>query len=57
MSENLQKLVLDTLAADDAIKDTRTLTLPGQTGTASSSDDQIVILGALNSLLSREVSL
>lgn len=55
MSEALQKLILDTLDAESTIKDTRSLVLPGQTASASSNEDQIVILGALNSLLSREV--
>ncbi|KAF8974446.1 hypothetical protein BDZ97DRAFT_1911627 [Flammula alnicola] len=55
MSEALQKLVLDTLESQSSIKDTRSLVLPGQVQPASSSEDQIVILGALNSLLSREM--
>ncbi|KDR83606.1 hypothetical protein GALMADRAFT_55520 [Galerina marginata CBS 339.88] len=56
MSEALQKLILDTLESQSAIKDTRSLVLPGQTATASTNEDQIAILGALNSLLSREAS-
>lgn len=55
MSEALQQLVLDTLDASGEISDTRSLTIPGQTGLATSHDTQIIILGALNSLLSREV--
>lgn len=55
MSEALQQLVLDTLDASGEIPDTRSLTIPGQTAPASSHDAQITILGALNSLLSREV--
>ena len=55
MSEALQQLVLDTLDASGEISDTRSLTIPGQTGLATSHDAQITILGALNSLLSREV--
>lgn len=55
MSEALQQLILDTLDASGEIPDTRSLTIPGQTGLATSHDTQITILGALNSLLSREV--
>ncbi|KAF8205089.1 phenylalanine-tRNA ligase [Pholiota molesta] len=55
MSEALQKLILNTLDAQSSINDTRELVLPGQTRPASSNEDQINILGALNSLLSREM--
>ena len=55
MAEAIQQLVLDTLDKDGIIKDTRTLILPGQTEPASTHDSQIIILGALNSLSSREV--
>ncbi|KAF9534187.1 phenylalanine-tRNA ligase [Crepidotus variabilis] len=55
MSETLQKLVLDELDANGSIKDTKTLILPGQTHPATSGEDQIIVLGALNSLLSREM--
>lgn len=55
MSESLQKLILDTLDSQSTIKDTRSLILPGQSTPADSHDAQIIILGALNSLLSREV--
>lgn len=55
MAEAIQQLVLDVLDKDGAINDTRTLVLPGQTEPASSQDAQIIILGALNSLSSREV--
>lgn len=55
MSEALQKLILDTLDAKSAIKDTRELKLPGQSEAATSHDAQITVLGALNSLLSRDV--
>jgi phenylalanyl-tRNA synthetase alpha chain len=55
MSGSLQKLILDTLDSSDEISDTRTLTIPGQASQAASHDAQITILGALNSLLSREV--
>lgn len=55
MAETLQQLVLVTLDATNTIKDTRSLVLPGQTQPAESHDAQITILGALNSLLSRDV--
>ena len=55
MAETLQQLILDTLDSSSEISDTRNLTLPGQSSPASSHDAQITILGALNSLLSREV--
>lgn len=55
MSETLQQLILDTLDSSSEIADTRNLILPGQSSPASSHDAQITILGALNSLLSREV--
>lgn len=55
MTELLQQLVLDTLDARSTINDTRSLVIPGQVRPAASHEDQITILGALNSLLSREV--
>ena len=55
MAESLQQLILDTLDKSGTIKDTRTLVLPSQSEPAASQDAQISILGALNSLLSREV--
>ena len=55
MAENLQQLILDTLDAQSTIEDTRSLTIPGQSAPAIFQEDQITILGALNSLLSREV--
>jgi phenylalanyl-tRNA synthetase alpha chain len=57
MSEALQKLILDTLDLRGSIPDTRAIVLPGHTQHASESEAQIIILGALNSLLSREVNL
>jgi phenylalanyl-tRNA synthetase alpha chain len=57
MSEALQKLILDTLDLHGSIPDTRALVLPGQTQSASTSEEQIIILGTLNSLQSREVNL
>lgn len=56
MTEALQQVILDVLAKASTIPDTRALTLPGQSISATSSDAQITILSALNSLLSREVS-
>ncbi|KIY74132.1 hypothetical protein CYLTODRAFT_364504 [Cylindrobasidium torrendii FP15055 ss-10] len=55
MAEALQQLVLDVLDREGSIKDTRTLTLPGSNEPDASSDAQITILGALNSLSSREM--
>jgi phenylalanyl-tRNA synthetase alpha chain len=55
MAELLQQLILDTLDKSTTIDDTRKLTLPGSSKLASSQDDQLLIQGALNSLLSREV--
>lgn len=55
MAEAIQQLVLDTLDKEGSIKDTRTLVLPGQTDAAASHDSQIIIVGALNSLSSRDV--
>ncbi len=57
MAEALQQLILDTLDAQSSIKDSRALVLPGQKEPATSHEAQITILGALNSLLSREVRL
>lgn len=54
MAEALQQLVLDTLDKSGTIQDTRTLVIPGQRDLAMSHEAQITILGALNSLLSRE---
>lgn len=55
MAEPLQQLILTTLDTHGIIHDTRTLVLPAQTHPATSNEDQITILGALNSLLSRQV--
>ena len=55
MAEAIQKLILDTLDKQGSIKDTRTLVLPGHIDPAATHDAQIIILGALNSLSSREV--
>ncbi|KAJ8698310.1 Phenylalanyl-tRNA synthetase, beta subunit, cytoplasmic [Pleurotus ostreatus] len=55
MAEALQQVILDTLDAESTIKDTRALVLPGEKGPAISNDAQIAILGALNSLSSRDM--
>ena len=55
MAEAIQQLILDALDRQGKINDTRTLVLPGQSDAAVTQDAQITILGALNSLLSREV--
>jgi phenylalanyl-tRNA synthetase alpha chain len=56
MAEALQQFILDELQAHSTIRDTRSLVLPGTSEPAASQDAQITILGALNSLLSRDVS-
>lgn len=55
MAEAIQQLVLDTLGKSGIIQDTRTLVLPGQADAAADHESQIVILGALNSLASRDM--
>jgi phenylalanyl-tRNA synthetase alpha chain len=55
MAELIQQLLLDSLDIHGSISDTRQLTLPGAPTPATDADSQITILGALNSLLSREV--
>lgn len=55
MAEAIQQLILDSLDKSGSIQDTRTLVLPGYTEPAASHDSQIIILGALNSLSSRDV--
>ena len=55
MAEEIQQLILNTLDSQGKIQDTRTLVLPGQSDAAATQDAQTAILGALNSLLSREV--
>jgi hypothetical protein len=57
MSLELQQLVLDILDKESEIKDTRTIILPGESKSAASQDAQLLIQGALNSLLSREVGM
>ncbi len=56
MAESIQQLVLDHLDIHGSVDDTRTFALPGAAAPASDAESQITILGALNSLLSREVS-
>lgn len=53
--EAIQDLILKTLDAEGTIKDSRQLVLPGETQPAVSHDAQLTVLGALNSLSSREV--
>ncbi|KAI0722916.1 phenylalanine-tRNA ligase [Earliella scabrosa] len=55
MAEAIQQLILDTLDKEGTIKDTRTLVLPGYKEPAATHDSQIIILGALNSLSSRDM--
>ena len=55
MAEGIQQFILNTLESQGKIQDTRTLVLPGKSDAAATQDAQIAILGALNSLLSREV--
>ncbi|KAF9513595.1 hypothetical protein BS47DRAFT_1317397 [Hydnum rufescens UP504] len=57
MSLELQQLVLDILDKESEIKDTRTIIFPGESKPATSQDAQLLIQGALNSLLSREIIL
>lgn len=56
MAEQLQQLILDKLALHNTIDDSRTLTIPGDAEPATSQEAQLVIQGALNSLLSKEVN-
>jgi len=55
MAETIQQLILEVLDKNDTIEDTRKLTLPGQSSPAATQDDQLAIIAALNSLLSRNV--
>ncbi|KAK7470476.1 Phenylalanyl-tRNA synthetase, beta subunit, cytoplasmic [Stygiomarasmius scandens] len=52
MSEQLQQLILDTLEKHSKIEDTRSLDVPDK---SDPYEDQLAILGALNSLLSRDM--
>ena len=52
MAESLQQIILDHLHTHGSLQDSRSL---GSTA-PTDADAQIAILGALNSLLSREVS-
>jgi phenylalanyl-tRNA synthetase alpha chain len=56
MAESIHHLLLDHLDIHGSISDTRQLILPGTATPATDAESQITILGALNSLLSREVS-
>lgn len=55
--EAIQDLILKTLDEEGSIKDTRKLVLPSESSPAISQDAQLSILGALNSLASRDVSI
>ncbi|KAH9999312.1 phenylalanine-tRNA ligase [Russula vinacea] len=55
MAESLQQLILDHLDTHGSLSDSRNITIPGSTTPATDADAQISILGALNSLLSREM--
>ncbi|KAG8856796.1 Phenylalanyl-tRNA synthetase, beta subunit, cytoplasmic [Tulasnella sp. 330] len=55
MAEQLQQHILDQLSSTSSIQDTRTITIPGDATPATSQDSQLIIQGALNSLLSREM--
>jgi len=55
MAEAIQQLILEVLDKNETIKDTRELILPGQSAAAATQDDQLAIIAALNSLLSRNV--
>jgi len=55
MAQELQQHLLNILGKESEIKDTRSIHIPGESGPASSQDAQLLIQGALNSLLSREV--
>ncbi|KAG8969412.1 Phenylalanyl-tRNA synthetase, beta subunit, cytoplasmic [Tulasnella sp. 419] len=55
MAEQLQQLILDLLDKSSVIENTQTITIPGETSPATSNESQLVIQGALNSLLSREM--
>jgi phenylalanyl-tRNA synthetase alpha chain len=54
--ESLQQLILDTLERDGKIEDTRNIQLPASLHKDDVQEAQMVIQGALNSLLSREAS-
>lgn len=53
--ESLQQLILDTLQSEGKIEDTRTIILPAALHKDDLQEAQMVIQGALNSLLSREM--
>lgn len=53
--EAVQQCVLTILENESIIQDTRDLGLPGNQVSAKSQEGQLVIQGALNSLLSKEV--
>lgn len=53
--ESLQQLIIDTLERDGKIDDTRNIKLPETLRKDDVQEAQMIIQGALNSLLSREV--
>jgi len=55
--EAVQQHILKLLETENTIQDTRAITLPGEYKPAKSQDAQLVVQGALNSLLSKEVSI
>lgn len=55
MADTLQQFILASLEKKSEIADTRQLILPGKSDPAISQEDQLIILGALNSLSSREM--
>jgi hypothetical protein len=54
--ESLQQIILDILERGGKIEDTRNIQLPASLHKDDVQEAQMVIQGALNSLLSREVS-
>lgn len=53
--EDVQQRILTILDQNSVIRDTRDLILPGKVESASTQEEQLIIQGALNSLLSKEV--
>ncbi|KZT62933.1 hypothetical protein CALCODRAFT_489471 [Calocera cornea HHB12733] len=51
----LQQLVVNTLAKDSVIPDTRKLVIPGAKGQATTAEDQNAVISALASLASRDI--
>lgn len=53
--EAVQQCILSLLESQSIIQDTRNVKLPGESKAATNQDGQLLIQGALNSLLSKEV--